>query len=253
MVGGRGFLGVVCLLFFVMIVEGLPNSTWTYLAQFFMGFVSLLAYWKLRSSFRESGVETLGYFSRFFGLFALFMFVMGAPFLVPEVLSGVQLGAFYIFGHLFLYGSLAFLVLVPLQIYRPGLKVYGFWLTLLGGGVVSFVNVLFWNRPVVEKGVVLNNVGFPVGPLIGVLVALTMLSAGVFFVKQAWSRSGLDRWKFLFLALGMVLITVGGPLHDNAVSVWGYVVADVLTVAGLLFTLSGVYVEWVFEKLGREV
>ena len=232
-----------------MISETLPNFAWPYLSNLMMGVLAALAYWKLKRSYEDSGIESVGYFSKFFGYFSLFMFLMGGPMLVPVALSGVKLGAFYIFGHIFLYISLAHLVLVPVSIYEPGYRKPAFWAIGFGGAVVTLVNLVYWNEPSIELGLLLLNVGVPVGPLIGVLVGLSMLSAGGFFAKMAWERSGNDRYKFALLALGMVVITVGGPLHDNATTLMMYVLADILTVSGFVFVMSGLYIDWVMDKL----
>ncbi|MFB6180544.1 MAG: hypothetical protein ABEJ93_01575 [Candidatus Nanohalobium sp.] len=213
--------------------------------------MALAAYFKLRSSFREKGVDTLKYFSKVFGMFALFMLIQGMPFFVPYELSSVQLGSFFIFGHIFLYGSYAFLVQVPLSIYRPEWKKYGFWLSVVAGALVSFVNLLYWTEPTIEQAIVLFNVGAPVGPLIGVFsIAAMAVTAGGFFAKMAWQRSGRERAKFALLSLGMLILTAGGPLHDNATSIAMYIAADVLTVTGFTAIMSGLYIEWVAEKLG---
>ncbi len=234
-----------------MLVEALPNSTVTYLLHLVMGVMTTAAFFKLRRSYRDNGAETLHHFSRFFGMFSLFMYLQGLPFLVPQDLSSVQLGAFFIFGHIFLYASLAYLALVPLSIWRPEWKKFGFWGNVVAGAVVTFVNVLFWTKPTIEGGIVLFNVGAPVGPLIGIVDIVTMiLLAGVFFAKMAYERSGTDRSKFLLLALGMLVITAGGPLHDNATNLMMYVVADILTISGFVFVMSGLYVDWIYEKLG---
>lgn len=236
-----------------MLLESLPNSTWTYGAHLVMAALTTLAYFKLRKSYRDSGAETLNYFSKFFGMFSLFMYVQGMPFLIPQALSSVKLGAFFMFGHLFLFAALAYLALVPLHIWRPGLKKYGFWGNILAGGVVTLVNSLYWTKPTIEGGIVLFNVVPPVGPLIGVVDVVTMiLLAGALFVRLAWERSGAERSKFLLLALGMLVITVGGPLHDNATSLMMYSVADVMTLFGIGFIMSGLYIDWVYEKLGME-
>lgn len=233
-----------------MLIESLPNSTLTYAAHLFMGVLAALAYLKLKRSYSETGTETLSYFSKFFGMFTLFMLSMGAPMLVPEALSSVQLGAFYIFGQIFLGGALAFISLVPLHIWKPEWKKYGFWAILAAWAGKTWLNFLYWTEPEIVGNLVLWNVGAPIGPMIGVFNALILLVlAGGFFAKMAWERSGTDRYKFGLLALGMLVITLGGPLHDNATSLMMYVAADILTVSGFVFVMSGLYIDWIMEKL----
>lgn len=234
-----------------MLIDSLPNSTVTYSAHLFMGVLTTLAYFKLRRSYRETGTETLDYFSKFFGMFALFMGLMGAPMLVPESLSSVQLGAFYIFGQIFLGGALAYISLVPLDIWRPEWKKYGFWAIIVAWTGKTYLNFLYWTEPEIAGNIVLWNVGAPVGPIIGIfnVLVLTVLAGG-FFAKMAYERSGNDRYKFSLLAIGMLVITFGGPLHDNATSLMMYTVADILTVSGFVFVMSGLYIDWIMEKLG---
>lgn len=236
-------------MYFIMLIESLPNFTLTYAAHLFMGVLTLLAYFKLRRSYQDSGAETVGYFSKFFGMFTLFMTFMGAPMLVPETLSSIQLGAFYIFGHIFLGGALAYLSLVPLNIWKPEWKEYIFYLILAVWGLKTFLNFIYWTEPEIVGNIVLWNVGAPIGPFVGIVNGLIMLGlAGGFFAKMAWERSGNDRYKFGLLALGMLVITLGGPLHDNATGLNMYLIADILTVSGFIFVMSGLYIDWVVEK-----
>jgi len=234
-----------------MLSEVFPNFSVSYLASFFVMLVSFAGYLKLRFTLRSSDNETLRHFKNFFGWFGVFQLFMAWPMFVPVVLSSVKLGAFYIFSHVFLYVSVAYLSLVPISIYRPEWKEKVFWLNIVAGGVISFVNIVYWTLPEIESNLLLYNVGAPVGPMIGVLVGLNMaVLAGGFFAKMAWDRSGEDRMKFVLLALGMFTMTVGGPLHDNASTFLMYVVADVLISVSILLILSGLYVSWVYSRLG---
>jgi hypothetical protein len=231
--------------------EALPNATFTYGAHLFMGLLTLIAFFKLKQSYREQGTETLDYFAKFFGMFSMFMLIQGMPMLVPESLNPAQLGSFFIFGHIFLYASFAYLVMVPLHIYKPSLKKYGFWGSILGGAIITFVNTIYWTMPEISGNIVLWHVGFPVGPMIGILDIITMvLIAAVFFARLAWKNSGSTRTKFALLALGLVVITAGGPLHDNATSLQMYIIADILTLVGLLILFSGIYADKLHELLG---
>lgn len=233
-------------------LESLPNFTITYATHLIMGVLAMAAYFKIKRSYKESGTVTLDYFSKFFGSFSMFMFIQGLPALIPKSLTSTQLGSFYIFGHIFLYASFMFLVLVPLHIYRPDFKKYGFWGAALGGAIVTFVNILNWTMPEIQNNIVLFNVGVPVGPMIGILDIITMVLIGaVFFGYTAWNREGRERVKFALLSISLIVITIGGPLHDNATSLAMYAAADVITLTGLILMFMGIYIEKVYSVLGR--
>ncbi|MDY6778439.1 MAG: hypothetical protein SVU32_07250, partial [Candidatus Nanohaloarchaea archaeon] len=159
----------------------------------------------------------------------VFQLIMGLSVLQLHF-NPYQLGAFYIFGHVFLYLSIAYYSRIPTHIWRPDWEIPVFGINLLAGAGITLINIVKWNQPVIKHGVIIWNVPMPVGPLIGLLVVANFIFGGlIFFSKLALDRSGVERYKLLLIALGLTLMSIAGPIHDNTTSLKMLAAADVLT------------------------
>lgn len=233
----------------------LPNFSVTFLLHIILSMVSFFCYQRVNTSYKEKNISSLKYFANFFLMFGIFLFTIGLPMLVPVSLSPMQLGAFYIFGHVFLYGAMVYFIQVPFSMSFPDYKKWAVRFNILFGTAITFVNIIYWNKPTTEGLITLLNVVGPVGPMIGVLVVLNWIFFGTFyFGNMAYRSRGTNRLKFSLLSIGFLLITIGGPLHDNAASLTQYMIADGLMTVALLLIFAGIYVKKILkpEKAHKE-
>lgn len=221
-----------------------------YASWILMGLICWACFAQLWRSYREQEVRTLEYFAKFFAHLGLFFVIMGAPALFHGIsFSPEQLGAFYIFGHLFLYSSFAYYSRIPMYIWKPDWEMKVFGLNLVAGAIVTAVNIVYWNLPEISSGVTLLNVQDPVGPMIGVLAILNWVVGGTYlFGKMALSRSGAERKKLIFLSLGLLMISIAGPIHDVSTSVPMILAADILTLLSVALLMLGIYFKRIFSS-----
>lgn len=218
----------------------------SYLSWIAMGVLTWACFGRLWRTYRKKNVRSVLYLAKAFAHFGTFFLIMGLPGILPLSLSGTQLGAFYIFGHVFLYISLAYTSRIAFYIWKPEWELYAFAVNLLAGAAITLVNILTWNTPEIVNGIVRLNVNDPVGPLIGIIVLLNWIGLGtLFYGYLAMQQHGIERTKLLLLAAGFLLLTVAGPLHDNTTSINMLIAADVFTFLGVLLLMGGVY----FKKL----
>lgn len=239
-----------------MVLQYLPNYSTTYLLHILISLFAFFSYKRVKQAYKEKNITSLKYFSKFFLYFGIFLFSQGLPMLIPVALNPVKLGAFYIFGHIFLYISLIYFIQVPFSLSWPKLKKYAVWFNTLFTIAITFTNIIYWNEPSVENGLLQFHVTGPVGPMIGVMVALNLIIFGtIYFGRLAYKSKGADRWKFSLLSIAFLIITVGGPLHDNATSLTQYIIADALILISLIVLFAGIYVKQIIhpEKTKKQV
>ncbi|MDO8424557.1 MAG: hypothetical protein Q7S70_01295 [bacterium] len=212
-----------------------------------MGFVSFWISFRLFSSTRKD--FQLRIFASFFFLFFLFMISMIIAH-IPlffyhkdhEIFSrDMHWG--YLIGHIFLYLSLAVFIRLPLHWVAPRLKNAGSVFFLLLGGVTTVLNVLKPSLPEYSHstGITFFNVDPLVGKLVALNVLLVWVPAGIYFiVKGVRSQERNVRWRALLLGIGLLVATLGGPLHDISREPIVFLIADIVVLAGIIILASGV-------------
>lgn len=212
--------------------------------------IGLITLWiALRLFFSGKKDFQLRVFGLFFFLFSLFILMMAVAHL-PLFLfhenhelfeQTMHLG--YAIGHIFLYLSFAVFIQLPLQWIAPHFKNLGSAFFLLLGGVTTTLNFLLPSLPEFSHatGVTLLNVSPLVGKLVALNVVLAWVPAGIYFiVKGARSHEKNVRWRAMLLGIGLIVATIGGPLHDISQQAMMFLVADIVVLAGIVIVASGV-------------
>ena len=189
------------------------------------------------------------YFMYFFVTVGIFQLIMGLSHVILYIdaaLFPIVMNWGYIVGHVFLYLSLAFSLMVPLELSFPGKKVkyYAASLISLFGLGITYINIIKPNHPVYESatGITFFNADPLVGKLIPIIVLLSWGVAVVMFIwnaiKSRHNRMALIR--SIVISVGFIITTAGGPLHDVAQTSVQFLVADILTLLGFLTLASGI-------------
>ncbi|MDY6770748.1 MAG: hypothetical protein SV186_02185 [Candidatus Nanohaloarchaea archaeon] len=223
----------------------------TGISQVFMGVIAWLSFARLWYSYREKQTPTLKYFAFFFAYFGTFQLTMALS-LLPRSFTGAQLGAFYIFGHVFLYLSIAYYSRIPTYIWKPEWELKVFALNLLAGAAITVLNVMQWNKPEQVGSIIVWHVPKMIGLTIGVLDAVNWIIGGtIFFGILAWKETGRERVKLALLSVGMLLLTVSGPIHDLTTSVKMLALADLFTTLGVVTLMAGIYIGRLYQPEQR--
>lgn len=214
----------------------------SYISWFFMGILLWICSFYSWRSYQKEEVVTLRDLTSFFVHMGIFMVLMGLPGILPADFGSVQLGAFYVFGHIFLYSSIAYYSRIPVRILKPGFTDSVFALNLAAGVIITLITILLWPMPEIHQGIVMLNVPMPIGPMIGVMAILNWVLGGfAFFTWRAKENEGKARLKMVFTGFGLLLLAVGGPMHDHAMSVYMLAVADTITLLGVFSLMAGVF------------
>ncbi|MDP3982038.1 MAG: hypothetical protein Q8P70_00580 [bacterium] len=217
-----------------------------------MSLVILAAAWRLY--FKKADRKELGTQVKTFALslacFAAFLFIMFLPH-IPLFFTHNDHGFFseqmnlaYILGHIFLYLSLAVFVRVPLSMTHPKYMMPGMVFFLILGAVTTIINFILPNAPEFHhaSGLTLLGVDPLVGKLVAINVALAWVPAGAYFI---WSGiTALNTFvkrRGLLLGSGLLVATIGGPLHDIVASAPMFLTADLVTILGNLMVAAGIF------------
>ncbi|MDO8663765.1 MAG: hypothetical protein Q7K28_02940 [Candidatus Wildermuthbacteria bacterium] len=191
-------------------------------------------------------------FGLFFFLFFLFVLIMAIPhllLLLPHLehkifRQGMHLG--YLIGHIFLYLSLVVFIRLPLNWVAPRFKNIGSAFFLLLGGVTTILNFLLPSLPEYNHstGITLFNVNPLVGKLVALNVVLAWVPTGIYFIVKG--MRGLEknlRRRCMLLGIGLLVATIGGPLHDISREAVMFLIADIVVLAGIVILAVGVMYE----------
>lgn len=190
-------------------------------------------------------------FAIFFTCFGAFLFIMFLPHTsllfshhYAHEAFGLQMNWAYIIGHLFLYLGLAAFIRIPLSLAFPKLVPWGFWFFLALGALTTMVNIFLPNTPVFHhpSGLTLLGANPLVGALVAINVTLAWVPAGIYFIWSGIaSQDSFVRMRGLLLGSGLLITTIGGPLHDIVESALMFLIADVVTILGVVVIASGVF------------
>jgi len=115
-----------------------------------------------------------------------------------------------------------------------------FKIYLVLGLAATVLNVYLFNLPVVnESGVTLWNAQPPVAMAIVLILISALLPAAVVFIKAA-IKQPKERKRFMLIGVSLIVIIIGGPLHDIATTASVYLVADIVSIIGYMLMLWGV-------------
>jgi hypothetical protein len=214
-----------------------------------IGFITAWVAFRLFSlNKKDSQISAFNLFFLFFSLFISIMAFAHFPLFFQHDVNNhklfsqtMHLG--YAIGHIFLYLSLAVFVRLPLNWASPRFKNIGSAFFLLLGGVTTVLNFLMPSLPEFSHsaGVTLLNVNPLVGKLVALNVVLAWVPSGIYFiVKGASSQEKIIRRRALLLGIGLLVATIGGPLHDISQQAMMFFIADVVVLAGIVILASGV-------------
>ena len=214
-----------------------------------MGFITFWVSLRLFSlNKKDFQLRTFSLFFLFFSLFISIMALAHFPLLLSHNLKNHELFSKamhlgYAIGHIFLYLSLAVFVRLLLSWAAPRLKNIGSAFFLLLGGATTVLNFLLPSLPEFSHstGVTLLNVAPLVGKLVALNVALAWVPAGIYFiVKGVRSQEKNVRRRAILLGIGLLIATIGGPLHDISQQAIMFLIADIVVLAGIVILASGV-------------
>lgn len=201
---------------------------------------------------RRSGSEAsrqVVFLRRFFLNVGIFTFCMFLPNLwlnfEPDKFP-LYMAIGYTFGHIFLFvgctemARLFFSMVPKLSAWDKSVLIIGILYNIIAT-IVTAATMIFGTQPAYDYGahVVLFNASTATGVLIAVLMLMTVLPPAILFVRNGIRNYG-NRTRSLLLGIGMIVMIVGGPLHDNAKTDMMYMAADVLTITSVILISSGV-------------
>ncbi len=221
-------------------------------------------YLKLNSTYKnmqtkDEAVKNLLYFVLYIDIFQFLMAIGHLPVLFNDMgLFYYTFNFGYIVGHAFLYISEAYIILVPMYLYfsQVDYKKYGviyFRLLIVFGLFITIVNFAYPLSPVFDErsGVTIFNVPPYVSGLIPVITLISVVFSGILFLANSVKLQGSARAKAIILGISMILIVVGGPLHELAKNIFEYFLADLLVVVAFFVMMVGIYYEQISFKMQK--
>jgi hypothetical protein len=194
-------------------------------------------------------LRTVSLLRRFFLFMGIFFAIMAAPNVyvtLDPAKFPLAMAWGYVVGHIFLY--LAFITIakmictiVPrLASKEPLITVVGSVFTV-AITIVNAVTMIWGTQPTYNyaRHLIEYNASPLVGASIGILGLLTILPAAVLFFVNA-VKNPARRTRSLLLAVGFLLITTAGPLHDVARTWQLYMAADIFSIIGIILVGAGV-------------
>jgi hypothetical protein len=203
---------------------------------------------KLKSSPGGGSVQSrlLQKFFFYFGLFYVFIF---APYIVlttnPDAFP-LAMAVGYVVSHVFMYIAFTYIIrlmfsMLP-RVASKSKYAVGFYSVLLV--VITAVNAItmIWGtRPEFDSqsNLTLFHAHPVVGAFIGLSGLLTVLPTAILMLVSSVTNPSARSRAFL-LGIGFIILTAGGPLHDVAKTETMYMLADIISIAGLLVLARGV-------------
>ncbi len=229
-----------------MITEGYISGIGTLIDLFFSLIIAIRLYKPAKEddfrydSFRGSFFWTFVFFSLFFAFMSMNLFVDDVKF--------VGLWG-YTFGHIFLYLVFAVNIFVPFSVISESKifpKTYAI-LTLISGAVVTYLNWIAYETeetlPVFDNGATIWNPPLVVRIYIPIMSMLTWMVFGFLFfmyhafnTKETWLRK-----RSLLIGIGFLIVSIGGPLHDQPFAGFMILIADVVTSFGIFILSLGIF------------
>lgn len=211
----------------------------------------LVAAWVVSRHIKRSGtvVATVRYMEKYFLFFAVFNALMALPTALVYVRPSAfpaAMGWGYAVANIFLLISLSYLSRMEVRII-PSWATYERLVGYIWIGVNVVMTILniflvaLSNQPTFNNTTGITQFHIPVimNPLLAIISLSAYLPGIVLFVRSAIHNSN-ERARSLFLASGMFLIMIFGPLHAAATSWQLFLAADILNIISLALLASGV-------------
>lgn len=211
----------------------------------------------IKMSEKDEALKNLLRFILYMDIFQFLMAVGHIPILTGnKELFYYAFNFGYIVGHAFLYLSEAFVILVPMYIYfsSSDYKKIGISysrLIIAFGFFITVMNLIYPANPVFDEksGVTIFNIPPIIAGLIPIITIISVGFSGILFLAKSSRLQGKSRIKGFILGLGMILIVVGGPLHELAGNIFQYFLADFLIVVAFFVIFLGIYYEQISAKI----
>lgn len=180
------------------------------------------------------------------GIFFLFMFLPHLWLELDPSQFPLYMAWGYVIGHIFMYlaflsvGRL-FISIVPRLVSKEKFFVF-VGLIAIAGATVLNANTMVWGiQPAFdsENGVTLFNAHPAIGAIIGIFALMCVMPMAILMIRNGITNPS-NRTRSFLLGVGLVLLMLGGPLHDVARSAMIYAIADVVTIIAQVLIASGV-------------
>lgn len=198
---------------------------------------------------RKSIQQPVRYMQKFFLYSTLFYAIMSIPYLWTNnsVRFSEAAAWAYVVAHIFIYLGLMYISRMTFALI-PRLTTYMKPLTYawaFANILVTAVNAktMIWGvQPTYDYKLHLTefNASPLVGIPLGVMAVFAFMPAIILFIISAVKARGINRVKPILIAAGFIIITIAGPMHDNATSAQLYAFADIFNTIGMIIMLFGI-------------
>ncbi len=200
-------------------------------------------------SWRKTRLPEMKFFSIFlisFGFQQLFFSLGTGPASGNPTLSNLL----WLIAHIFMFIGISYFIRFPIRTKFPNLETVIFRVTILYS-IIGML-VLFYSLPEVEpfllEGGVYNwKVPAKAGATIGIFTITCLLLAFAIFIDGfRKARQKATKMRSLFLALGILVFLIAGPLHNFVTTPLSNLLADAALIVGPLLMFLGLYLSKVF-------
>lgn len=191
-------------------------------------------------------VSLLHQFVLYMGIFFMLMFLPHLSLNFAPTMFPVLMAWGYTIGHIFMYigflciGRLFFSIMPRIA---KAEKTF-FTIGLIATGIATIINAvtMVWGtRPGFdyEQNVTLLNAHPIVGATIGLFALVCVVPMSILLIRNSFISTN-GRVRSLLLGIGLLLMMIGGPMHDVARTSMMYIIADVITTLALVITAIGI-------------
>ncbi|MDO8524666.1 MAG: hypothetical protein Q7R99_03485 [bacterium] len=247
------FILIVALYFSFLSLQKIFLLPLTGLTHLIDGVVSILLGIKIWHDLKteKNSAATKKYFTYFFLFLGIFQLILALPHLSlysNQSSFPTLMALAFIIGHIFLYIALAFTLLASLELYLSNKKIKyaAFSAITLLGAFITYTNIIKPNTPIFDTktGITLLNANPVVGQLILIIVLLGWGVSAIIFIYNGirlYRVNNNATARNLLIALGLIFLIIGGPLHDITKKSVHYLIADLLVLIGFMLMASGVF------------
>lgn len=185
-------------------------------------------------------------FFLYMAVFFVFMFLPHALLGYRPELFPLAMALGYVIGHVFMYLGFInilrlFFSIVPRLNDKDGLAVVLGLVAAIGITVFTAITMIWGMQPEFDdrNGITLFNTHASIGTAIALFSAVTVVPTAILMIMNGIANR-TTRVRSFLLGGGLLLLMAGGPLYDLAKNVELYLLADIVTVLGLILIASGV-------------